>query len=216
MKPTLPPFGRPTLPPTVPPPPNPASPPPAGFLSFASEASTAARDLTILGPVDWRQLDLIGGLGTNTMIASPGYILSDVYGGVDEGQYNDSPRAVTWSNGTPNLNGNTINGVWASSVDATGGRRIRCRADRQRRILTLPVSAYNGAMWAAISLGDGSAAPIESALGIVAGAGAAVTGTLDIAFQSASDNQLLTVLLYCAAAGAFSNVGIQGAALRNA
>lgn len=193
-----------------------APPGPTGELTLLlDEASTADFNLTTHGAVDWRQ---IGTSGYNTKAGGPGYVgVPAAYGGASSGGFSDSPRTMSFSDGTPTGSASGLTtGTYYTSVDATSGGEDALHADTTLRIARFAIGGYNGTVHLDLALSDDSAPPLGIETSIVAGAGGAATGVVEVRYKAASDGQTLNARIWNESAGAFSNASWQGIAIRNA
>jgi PKD repeat protein len=189
---------------------------PLGVLTLVlEEVSTVDFDLTAYGTTDWRQ---VGTSGYNTKLGGPGYVgIPAGFGGSTPGGFSDSPRTMSFSDGTPTGSASGLTtGTFYPSADNTSGGEGTLHADTTLRVARFAVGCYNGTLHIDLTLSDSSAGPLNVETSIVASASAAATGVVEIQYQAATDGQTLTYRIWNETAGAFSNASIQGISLRDA
>ena len=157
--------------------------------TFAGEVNGSV-NLTTVGSVDWTHWS--GGPNAATNInrkASVPPLISDftvIGNATPSGAGTDLTHI--WSDGTPNVNGNTASGRRLFGINT--GFQITVPADASIRTLNMYVGVRNATGLLTATLSDGSAAPLSV---VVSEPSSRATHLVSIDYQSASANQTLTI-----------------------
>ncbi|GGP18931.1 beta strand repeat-containing protein [Silvimonas iriomotensis] len=178
----------------------------SGALSGAGNSNATLSNLTTEGVLDWvhwgdtnlnRKTGVTAQISTYTAVGS---------GTVT--RYNNDPRALSWTDGTPTATGSNGDGVYISGTN--NGFSITAPADTTSRILVVHVGGWNSGGKLTAHLSDGSAADFVDTT-------TTVTGQYDrnytLTYKAGSATQTLTVK-WVMASGT-GNVTLNGAGLSN-
>jgi hypothetical protein len=180
-----------------------------GSLQGTGNSVTTALSLTTEGTVDWIHW---GDLGANTNAnrkAGVTALLSTftVVGAGTLNTYNNDPRRMSWSGGTPNATGsNNGNGSFINGVGK--GYSFTAPADTTLRTLVVHVGGYNSGGTLTAQLSDGSAVNYTDVTNTVSGQ---YDRNYTINYSAASAGQTLTVTWKMTSGS--GNVTLSGSAL---
>jgi hypothetical protein len=158
-----------------------------GSLAGAGTSTTTAVNLTTEGSTDWehfgdgspnRKANVTVQLSTYTVVGS---------GGVQT--YNNDPRPVSWTDGTPTASSsNNRNGFYISGIGQ--GFSFTAPADSTQRTLVVHVGGYKSGGTLTVHLSDGSAADFTDTTAVASGQ---YDRNYTLAYQAASALQTLKV-----------------------
>ena len=159
----------------------------AGTLSGTATNSNAAVNLTSEGTADWehwgdsalnRKAGVTAQLSNYTVVGVGGVL-----------NYNNDPRPISWSDGTPTVSSSgNLNGVY---INGTGrGFSITAPADTTTRTLVVHVGGWKSGGTLTAHLSDGSAVDYQNVTSIVNGQ---YDWNYTLTYQAASPGQTLTV-----------------------
>ncbi len=173
-----------------------------GSLSGSGVASSATVNLTTEGTADWAHWSGYdhkssgGSKISNYTAIGTGSVLN----------YNDDPRTLTWSDGTPTASGSNRNGIYITGIGR--GFQITAPADLISRTLKVYVGGWQSGGTLTAQLSDGSAADyVNSSFSGTGQYNAVYTFT----YKAASAGKLITVK-WVQASGT-GNVTLQAATL---
>lgn len=133
--------------------------------------------------------------------------------------YNDSPRGVSWTGGTPNATGSGwINGFYdglndGGSTTVGGGFTITVPASTTKRRLRFYWGTWGCRVTVSASLSDSSASPVSNTTTIDTPSGG--TGYVEIEYEAASASQTLLVNFFTNRVDqAYGNTTLQAATLK--
>jgi hypothetical protein len=183
---------------------NDAVPVTGGSLSGSGTSSSSGVNLTAEGTADW----VHWGAGSTVRKAAVSPQISDytVVGSGTVQSYGDDPRALSWTDGTPNGTGTDNDGVYI--YFPTNGFSFTATADTTARILMVHVGGYLSGGTLTAHLSDGSATDYVDTTGT---AGGQYDRNYTLNYKAASAGQNLTVS-WVASSGT-ANVTLNGAAL---
>jgi Bacterial Ig-like domain (group 1) len=181
-----------------------------GALQGSGNSSSAAANLTTEGVVDWvhwgdgstnslnRKASVPAQLSNYTVVGTGGTLNT----------YNNDPRSLNWSDGTPTpTSTNNLAGIY---IGTNNGFSFTAPADTVGRTLILHVGGYNSAGTLTAHLSDNSAPDFIDTTSIT---GNSYDRNYTLTYVSASAGQTLTVTWKMIAATGSGNVTLNAAAL---
>jgi hypothetical protein len=176
-----------------------------GSLTGAGTSATTALNLTTEGTTDWEHFG-DGSLNRKANVTEQLTTYAVVGSGAVQ-TYNNDPRTVSWTDGTPTAtSSNNRNGVY---IDGIGqGFSVTAPADTTVRTLVVHVGGYNSGGMLTAHLSDGSAADFTDSPAYAAGQ---YDRNYTLTYQAASAGQSLNVTWKMASGG--GNVTLNAAAL---
>ena len=183
---------------------NSAVPSGAPALTGSGTSSTVTANLTSEGSSDWvhwgdgsltRKTGVTAQISNYSIVGS-GAVMS----------YNNDPRALSWTDGTPTASGNNNNGIYINSL--ANGFSLTAPADTGTRVLTVHVGGWLSGGTLTAHLSDNSAA---NYVDVTTPTGGQFDRNYTLTYSAASAGQTLTVS-WAMTSGA-GNVTLNGAAL---
>ncbi len=175
-----------------------------GALTGSGTSVSTAANLTTLGAADWIHW------GTSPLTRKNGVTTQiSTYSVVGTGSvqtYNNDPRTLTWTDGTPTASGSDSDGVYINSLQ--NGFSFTAPADTTQRVLTVYAGGYFGGGTLSAHLSDGSASDYVDVTATVSGS---YDRNYTLTYKAASAGQTLTVS-WINTSGT-GNVTLNGAAL---
>ncbi len=177
--------------------------PGTGSLTGSSSTATTAASLTAAGSADWIHW---GDTAVNRKAGVSAQLSSYTAAGAVH-TYNNDPRALTWTDGTPTAtDAADTNGLYVGGVG--NGFSFTAPADTTTRTLTVYVGGWNSGGTLTATLSDGSAANFVATTATVNGQ---YDATYTLTYAAGSAGQTLTVSW--AMSSGTGNVNLCGAAL---
>ena len=173
-----------------------------GTLSGSVATSTVAVNLTTTGTADWAHWP-----GYDHKATGGSQISNVTAVGAGMSSYGNDPRALSWSDGTPNLGGSSTNGLYITG--AGKGFSVTVPADMTTRTLKVYVGGWSSSGKLVAHLSDSSAADYVDA---TLSGGGQYDAVYTLTYSAGSAGKLLTVQ-WLEVAG-YGNVTFQGAALK--
>ncbi len=176
----------------------------SGALTGAANSAATTANLTNEGALDWvhwGRASLTRKKGVTPQISS-----YSVIGTASVQTYNNDPRALSWTDGTPTATGSDHDGVYINSLP--NGFSFTAPADLTTRVLTVHVGGYFSGGTLTAHLSDGSATDFVDATTSV---NSAYDRNYTLTYSAASAGQTLTVS-WVNSSGS-GNVTLNGAAL---
>ncbi len=171
-------------------------------MSGSVATSTVAVNLTTTGTADWAHWP-----GYDHKATGGSQISNVTAVGAGMSSYGNDPRALSWSDGTPNLSGSSTNGLYITG--AGKGFSITVPADMTTRTLKVYVGGWSSSGKLVAHLSDSSAADYVDA---TLSGGGQYDAVYTLTYSAGSAGKLLTVQ-WLEVAG-YGNVTFQGAALK--
>jgi Bacterial Ig-like domain (group 1) len=174
-----------------------------GALTGSGTSASTASSLTAVGPTDWvhwGDASLTRKAGVTAKIST--------YSPVGSGAahtYNNDPRTLSWSDGTPTATGSNDSGLYISGTK--NGFSFTVPADTTTRVLSIYVGGWNSSGTLTAHLSDGSAADFVDT---TTAASAQYDRNYTLTYNAASAGQTITIS-WVMASGA-GNVTLNGAA----
>jgi hypothetical protein len=175
-----------------------------GALTGSGNSANSASSLTVEGPTDWvhwGDASLNRKAGVTAQISNYSIVGS---GGVQS--YQNDPRALSWTDGTPAATGTNNNGIYISLPG--NGFSFTAPADTSTRVLTVHVGGWNSSGTLIARLSDGSAPNFVDSTTQVSGQ---YDRNYTLTYTAASSGQRI-IISWVTASGA-GNVTLNGAAL---
>src|SRR5579871_4631907 len=177
-----------------------------GSLVGAADSSTTTANLTTEGAADWEHW----GEGATNHKANVTPLLSDytLVGSVAVATYNNDPRNLSWTDGTPTPANTNTNGIFVGGLG--NGYSFTAPADTTVRKLVVHVGGFGSGGTLTAHLSDGSAADYVDT---TAANGGAYDRNYTLTYSAASAGQTLKVTWVASSLSGVGNVDLNGIAL---
>jgi hypothetical protein len=181
-----------------------------GSLAGSGTSVSTAVNLTTEGAADWVHW---GDSALNRKSGVTAQISTyKVVGGGAVLTYNNDPRPMSWTDGTPTASiSNNTNGVYVTAIG--NGFSITAPAGTAAQTLTVHVGGWNSGGTLTASLSDNSAANF---VGTTTTASGSYDGNYTLTYRAGTAGQTLTVTWVMTSGGVNGNVTLNGAALAGA